>query len=193
MKNNTKFTLPAILLALAVTACSHVSPRYNPSATNVEGIRDIAKGAISKINVDQFSATEKGKKSIGCRAEGTVSAPDNKTFDEFIKDAISDELRVAGIFDAKSPIKLQGNLDYIDFSSNIGAGKWVMKMTFKSEGIEPFMVENTYEFSTNFIANIACEQVSQALAPASQDLIKRLIEHPSFKKIVTQNQNVVTN
>jgi len=186
MKNNNQLTFAIIFVSLMASACSHVSPRYNASATNVEEIREIAKEATSKISVEQFSATEKGKKSIVCRAEGAVSAPDNKTFDEFIKDAISDELRVAGIYDAKSPVKLQGNLDYIDFNSNIGAGKWKMKMTFKGEGVEPFLVENVYEFSTNFIANIACEQVSQALAPASQDLIKKLIQHPSFKKIVTQ-------
>lgn len=191
MKNNNLLNFVVISAVLMTTACSHVSPRYNASATNVEEIREIAKESTSKISVDTFTATEKGKKSIVCRAEGSISAPDNKTFDEFIKNAVSDEFRVAGIYDAKSLVKLQGNLDYIDFSSNIGAGKWTMKMTFKGENVEPFLVENVYEFSTNFIANIACEQVSQALAPATQDLIKKLIQHPSFKKIITQK--VATN
>jgi len=68
-----------------------------------------------------------------------------------------------------------------------------MKMTFKGENVEPFLVENTYEFSTNFIANIACEQVAQALAPATQDLIKKLVQHPSFKKIATQKTDTATN
>lgn len=191
MNKNIKFFL--ITLAALLSACSHVSQRYSASATNVEQIREIAKDASEKINVDQFTATENGKKSIICRAAGPVSAPDNKTFNEFIRDAIADEFRVAGVYDSKSVNKLQGNLDYIDFSSNIGSGKWVMKITFKSENVEPFLVENTYEFSTNFVADIACEQVAQALAPATQDLIKKLIQHPSFKKLTMQKTTTATN
>lgn len=191
MNKNSKYFL--IIVVTLLSACSHVSQRYSPSATNVEQIRESAKDASAKISVDQFTATEKGKKSIVCRAEGAISAPDNKSFDEFIRDAITDEFRVAGVYDAKSLAKLQGNLDYIDFSSNIGSGKWVMKMTFKSENVEPFLVENTYEFSTNFIANIACEQVAQALAPATQDLIKKLVQHPSFKKFAMQKTSTAAN
>ncbi len=184
-KQNIKFAIIATL-AIFSAACSHVAPKYSASATNVEEMRMIAKEATAKISAGEFTATEAGKKSIGCRAEGTVGAPDNKTFDQFIKDAIVDEMKVAGIYDEKSHIKLQSNLDFIDFSSNIGAGKWMMKMTFKSDGIEPFLIENTYEFSTNFIADIACEQVSQALPAATQDLIKKLVQHPSFKAMLTQ-------
>jgi hypothetical protein len=191
MNKNTKYFL--ILMTALLSACSHVSQRYNASATNVEQLREMTKESSAKISIDQFTATEKGKKSIVCRAEGSISAPDNKTFDEFIRDAIADEFRVAGVYDDKSLSKLQGNLDYIDFSSNIGAGKWVMKMTFKGENIEPFLVENTYEFSTNFIAGIACEQVAQALAPATQDLIKKLVQHPSFKKFTMQNSLAAIN
>lgn len=114
MNKNTKYIL--ITFTALLSACSHVSQRYSASATNVEQIREIAKDVSAKISVDQFTATEKGKKSIVCRAEGAISAPDNKTFDEFIRDAITDEFRVAGVYDAKSLTKLQGNLDSIDFS-----------------------------------------------------------------------------
>ena len=178
-------------LAVFSVACSHVSPRYSTSATNVEEIRQITKGTDVKVGAGSFTATEVGKNSIVCRAAGPVLPADSKPFDQFIKDALFDEMRVAGIYDEKSPIKLHGKLDYIDFSSNIGAGKWMMKMTFSSDGIEPFTVENTYEFSTNFVADIACEQVSQALPAATQDFIKKFVQHPGFKSLLSKKVAVI--
>jgi len=186
MKKQYITILTATTLALSLASCSHVSPRYNASATNVEEIRQITKDISAKISTGEFTATEIGKKSIVCRAAGPVGPSDNKTFDQFIKDAIADEFKIAGIYDEKSNVKLKGKLDSIDFSSSIGAGKWMMKMTFSSQEVEPFVVENTYSFSTNFIADIACEQVSQALPAATQDFIKKLIQHPSFRNILTQ-------
>ncbi|MEI2614235.1 MAG: hypothetical protein V9G21_04125 [Methylotenera sp.] len=192
MKKQYITILTATTLALSLASCSHVSPRYNASATNVEEIRQITKDISAKISTGEFTATEIGKKSIVCRAAGPVGPSDNEGsrveagFDQFIKDAIADEFKIAGIYDEKSNVKLKGNLDSIDFSSSIGAGKWMMKMTFSSQEVEPFVVENTYSFSTNFIADIACEQVSQALPAATQDFIKKLIQHPSFRNILTQ-------
>lgn len=180
-----------LTLSVASVACSHVSPRYNTSATNVEEIRQVTKGSDTKIAAGTFTATEAGKSSIVCRAAGNVVPPDSKTYDQFIKDALFDEMKVAGIYDESSSLKFKGNLDSIDFSSNIGAGKWIMKMTFSSDGVEPFTVENTYEFSTNFIADIACEQVAQALPAATQDFIKKFVESAGFKNLVS-NKNLVS-
>lgn len=189
MKKQYLTAVTITVLAFSLMSCTHVSPRYNASATNVEEIHQIVKDASTKIGVEKFTSTEAGKKSIVCRAAGPVEPSDNKTFDQFIRGAIADEFKVAGIYDENSLLKLHGNLDSIDFSSNIGAGKWMMKMTFSSQGVEPFVIENTYSFSTNFIADIACEQVSQALPAATQDFIKKLVQHPSFTSLLTQKKS----
>jgi hypothetical protein len=184
-----KFLLQKLsILALALlTACSHVSPRYNMSATNVEELRQITKDSATKIGSGLFTATEVGKKSIICRAAGPIAPPDDKTFDGFIHDALFDELKMVNAYDQNAPIKLSANLDQIDFSSNIGAGKWVIRMTLKADGSEPFTVENTYSFSTNFVADIACEQVAQALPAATQDFIQKVFQAPSFKALLAKN------
>lgn len=187
MKPHHIKTVIVILLAAISTACSHVSPKYTLSATNVEQLRQISQGGAAKISAGEFTAAEVGKNSIMCRAAGPIEAPNNQPFDQFIKDAIFDELKLANLVDEKSPIKLRAKLDSIDFNSNIGAGKWMMKMTFASDGVDPFTVENTYSFSTNFIADIACEQVAQALPAATQAFIKKVFEHPGFKKIIGQS------
>lgn len=174
------------VLAGFVSACSHTAPTYSLSANNIDEIKQLVGSNSIKLGVDNFSAKENAnKKSISCRAAGPVEAPDNKTFHQYIQSAIIDELRIAGVYDAASKVKLYGDLDFIDFSSNIGAGKWTLNMTFAGNGVEPFSIQSEYSFSTNWIADKACQQVAQALVPATQGLIKKLIAHPSFKKLIT--------
>lgn len=177
----------SLLVVIFLSACSHVSPRYNMSATNVEELRQITKDSTTKIGSGEFTATEAGKKSIICRAAGPIAPPDDKTFDEFIHDALFDELKLVNAYDQNSLVKLSANLDQIDFSSNIGSGKWTIRMTLKADGSEPFTVENVYPFSTNFVADIACEQVAQALPAATQDFIRKIFEDPAFKALLAKS------
>ena len=176
-----------LLAVLLLSACSHVSPRYNMSATNVEELRQLTKNSTTKIGSGAFTATEAGKKSILCRAAGPIAPPDNKTYDGFIHDALFDELKLVNVYDENASVKLSANLDYIDFDSNIGSGKWTIKMTLKADNSEPFKVENIYSFSTNFIADIACEQVAQALPAATQDFIQKVFQAPEFKALLAKN------
>jgi hypothetical protein len=186
-KMNTAVKSISMLAILFLSACSHVSPRYNMSATNVEELRQLTKDSTTKIASGAFTATETGKKSILCRAAGPIAPPDDKTFDGFIHDALFDELKLVNAYDQNSSVKLSANLDQIDFNSNIGSGKWVIRMTLKADGSEPFTVENTYSFSTNFIADIACEQVAQALPAATQDFIQKVFQAPEFKALLAKN------
>ncbi len=101
------------------------------------------------------------------------------TYDKYIQDALISELKLAGAFDADAPTKLQGHLDYITFNSNIGAGKWQIDMTFSSEAIPPFKVNTVYKFFTNFVADVACNQVATALPAAVQELIGQVVAHVS--------------
>jgi hypothetical protein len=176
-------------LCILVSACAHTSPRYAPSANNQERLRQMSANLTTKVGTNKFTAVEPGKTSILCRAAGPIQAPDGKAFEDYLQESFVNELKMSGIYSESTPLKLSGNLDSIDFSSNIGAGKWAIRMTFSGENISPFTVENTYQFSTNFVADIACEQVAQALPAATQDFIAKVIEHPEFQKYIA-NKNI---
>jgi hypothetical protein len=77
-------------------------------------------------------------------------------------------------------------LDYITFNSNVFNGKWQIDMTFSGESVEPFTIKSVYEFSTNYVGNVACTQVATALPQAVQDLVAKLVSHPNFKKLVAK-------
>jgi len=176
----SKLLVPAVV-SLFLIACSHNSPRYSPSVNNQEKLRDIVSHSPNgKLSVEPFTSSEPSRNSIVCRAAGTVQTPDGKSFEKFIEESLTSELKMSGLYSATSQ-KISGKLLKIDFNSNIGAGKWLIKMQFSCADSKAFIVESQYDFSTNFIADIACEQVSQALPQATQDFIEKLINTAEFK------------
>ena len=167
-----------------MVGCSHVAPRYGLSADNIENLKSLKAGTSKRIAVGPYTTYEPGKQSILCRAAGPVEAPDGKTFETYLRDALISELRIAEVFDEKSPTVLQGHLEHIDFNSNIGSGNWTIRVKFTAPGVEPFTVQHTYPFSTNFVADIACGQVAQALMPATQDFHRSVFGNPGFRRLL---------
>lgn len=139
---------------------------------------------MNKVSVGNFTSYKDVPKSIMCRGEGPVSAPNNKSFEQYIKDALVEELTIARILDETSDRQLAATLNKIDFSSALSGGSWDIRMTFSAKDVEPFVVTISYPFDSSFVAYTACNQVAQALPFATQKLINELIKHPSFKKVI---------
>lgn len=184
MKTVFRIAMTLSTAALLVSGCTHNIPRYGLSADNVSTLQRMKSSSSNKLATATFTSFEPGKNSIVCRAAGPVEVPDGKTYETYIRDALISELKIADMHSENSGTVINGHLEFIDFSSNIGAGNWIIKMKFWGQGSTPFLVENTYPFSTNFIADIACGQVAQAFVPATQDFIKKLVNDPQFVKIV---------
>ncbi len=178
--NYAKIAL-SVIIVLLTTACTHTSQRYGLSAENVAMLQQVKQSSDATLQVANFTTFNPGLNSIMCRAAGPVEPPDQRPFEMYIREALISELKISGLFNEKSANTLHGHLEHIDFNSNIGAGNWTMRMRFNKADEAPFTVENVYSFSTNFIADIACGQVAQALGAATQDFLKKTFEHPSFK------------
>ena len=168
-------------VAVTLSGCGYNINPYGASVQNVEAIKT---QGISHVSVAPFTAQEAGQKSIMCRAAGPVSSPGDMTFEQVVERALIDELKLAGVYDQKSSIVIQGHLEEMGFNSNIGAGKWVMKVKVSSASNPGgFTVQSTHEFSTNWVADKACQQVAQAFGPALQELIFKIVSHPQFKEV----------
>jgi len=172
------------ILCLLASACAHVAPQYTTSAANADAIKQATSGATSKIALGEFTADKGISKSIMCRGEGPVSPPGDIPFEQFIRNALLQELKTAQVLDDSSGSKLSAVLNHIDFSSAMSGGHWEIKMTFSSPTTESFEVEVNYPFESSFIAYTACQQVADALPAATQQLVIKLVEHPSFKKAI---------
>ncbi|HKZ73589.1 MAG TPA: hypothetical protein VJ011_05955 [Steroidobacteraceae bacterium] len=168
------------LLVLVASGCStYAVPRYTNSADNVTALRSL-RG--QEINVGTFSATKPGVNQISCRAVGPIKTPDGNSFEDFIRNALVAELKLAEVYSANAPVTLTGNVDQIDFSS--ASGNWDIRLTVTSSNGRSISVAEAYRFTSSFYGETACNQTAQAMMPAVQNVISKLVSHPEFGALV---------
>lgn len=166
---------------LFLSGCSFVTSNYGASFENIEAMKNLGP---AKFNVTEFTSVKEEATSITCRAAGPVENPNKESFESYIHNAFVSELKLAGLYDEASQVVLSGHFSKLDFSSNIGAGKWTFELVATSTKNTEVKITSTHEFSTNWIADKACQQVAQAFSPAVQNLIKDIISDPGFRNLI---------
>lgn len=168
----------ATITAIVLGGCSGIPvSQYGISIENVTAIKNSGLKPVAVLN---FTSTKPGLSSICCRTGSGVTTPDKSNYESYIQEAITDELKLAGLYDPTSKIALQGHIEEIDFNSNVLAGKWVISLNLASTRNVGYTTTATYEFSTNMMADIACLQVAQAFYPAVQNLLYKMVSDPRF-------------
>ncbi|MGO4307917.1 hypothetical protein [Cupriavidus sp. RAF12] len=169
--------------ALCLAACSTYMPqRYSISADNNVALKSLSVG---NINVGSFS----GVKDFNgmCRGAGPIAPPDSISFEAYVQKALADELKVAGMFDDKTPkVTLSGALTQLEFSSSraLTGGSWDIGLVVSSSNGKKVSASEHYEFNSGFIADTACKQTAEAYLPAVQNLIGKVVKSPEFKSLV---------
>lgn len=173
--------LLVILIAiLIVTGCSTYSA--NRYANNADSVVSLRKHQDNKIAIGEFTATTPGLSSITCRGVGPIATPDGESFEQYIQNAFIAELKLAEAYDESVVNKITGNLDKIDFNSN--SGNWYIDLTVKSLSGESLSISETFKYKTSFLGETACNQTAQALMPAVQNVIHKIITDPKFESLV---------
>lgn len=172
--------LLATFAMFAVSGCStYAVPRYSPSVENVTALRT-AKG--TQVNVGPFAAKGREASSITCRAVGPIKTPDGEPFSQYIRKAFISDLTLAEVYSAAAPVTLTGTVDKVDFSST--SGGWVLALTVASSNGKSVHVDETYDFSSSFFGETACNQTAQAFMAGVQDLIGKLVRDPGFGPLI---------
>ena len=177
-----KFTLLIALLTAFLSGCSstYAAARYSISTDNVVALRSL-NGKV--VNVGAFTATTTEQTEITCRRVGPIKTPDGNTFSEYIRKAFLDELRIANAYSATAPVTLTGNLDSIDFSSK--SGNWEISLSVKSSNGRSMSVTESFDFTSSFYGETACNQTAQALMPAVQNVVGRVVRSKEFLSLVS--------
>ena len=108
--------------------------------------------------------------------------PDGNTYADFIKEALIDELQMAELYSVEAPTLLTGHLDDINFNST--TGDWNLALTIKSSNGQSISVTENHKYKTSFYGETACNQTAQALMPAVQDTINRVVTHKNFSNLL---------
>lgn len=175
--------LALLAASFLILSCATISA---PPPSNLDSrsiLLQFSSNRGPKISVGTITSTQADLRAIQCRGTGKISPPEGLTYAQYTEQLLIDQFTVAPGYDAQGPLKLEGNIDRIDFDS-INPGKWMIDMTFSAKGIDPFKVIAEYHFSTSLDPNAACPQVARALSPAMYDLLAKLVTHPSFKQLL---------
>jgi hypothetical protein len=173
------------LAAIYISGCSFNTSKYGASFENIETLKGY-RGV--QVSVKPFTSKKPGKSSLSCRAAGSVVTPNGESFEGYIHDAFVSELKLAGIYNEQSNVILSGHFTEMDFNSNIGNGKWTFELKASSSATNNSVkIISKHEFSTNWVADKACQQVAQEFSPAVQVLIRDLITNSKFKDLVQPN------
>jgi hypothetical protein len=171
-----------LLLVALLSGCStYAASRYSISADNVVALRTLNG---KTVNVGAFTSSEPGKREIMCRGVGPIKTPDGEPFSDFIRKALLDELRIANAFSPNAPVTLTGNLDQIDYSST--TGNWTLALTVKSSNGKSMAVAENYSYTTSWYGETACNQTAQALMPAIQNLVGKVVRSPDFIVLISE-------
>jgi hypothetical protein len=118
-----------------------------------------------------------------CRGVGPIKTPDGEAFEHFVRKAFVDELTIAEIYSSDAPITIRGRLDGIDFSSGVGA-TWNIALTVTSSNGQSLSVSEEYGYTSSYYGETACNQTAQALMPAVQNVVGKVVRHPNFPALL---------
>ena len=169
-----------IICMIILAGCeTFTSPRYSIEADNTMALRQIPEGDISVGPI-----SEPDKFDNACRGAGPINPPDGVTFAAYIREALADELKIAGLFDQdQSPrIIISGKVEELSFSST--RGEWNISLTLNSSNGATMTASEHYEFESGFTATTACQQTAEAFMGAVQNLIGKIVSSDEFQKLV---------
>jgi hypothetical protein len=166
-----------VLFVLAGCDTFSAAP-YSISADNNVALKSVA--GTQRIGVGPFTAAKQF--DAGCRLAGPIQLPGGLTFEGYIQKAFADELKVAGLYDDKGPIVLQGVVNNLGFSSN--GGSWDISVTVTSSNGKSVAASEHYDFHTSFSAVSACHNAADAFQPAVQALVGKVIAAPDFRSLL---------
>ncbi len=188
-----------LLFLTSLSACAtQVVSDYKTLTSNTGQLSNLSEGVAQKIAVDQFTAT-KSRVNMGCRAFGEINLKEGESVEKYITNALISELEVANLYSATSQKRLGGNVDYVDLTTtsiatftvpgleSLTDSKWSITATFKGEGVNSFTIPSIYlfPFKDSFFDG-PCESPRKKYDAAVANLIKILVNHPSFKEFLAQ-------
>lgn len=177
--------LPLVAAVLALSACATLPvPQYEASYDNVQKLK--AAGA-SPMAVEPFQAVPKSKKanvkSISVRGNSAVS-PVGKGFDEYLKDALEQELRRAELLSPSAPLQITGTIIENDLKaeSSVGTGVLSVEINVTSGGASRFrkVISASHTWESSFVGAIAIPRAVQAYPKVVETLLRTLYEDAEF-------------
>ena len=149
--------------------CAVPFPVYAPSTKNVLALRSAPKS----VQLGSFSGDQR---SVSCRLQ-PITPDGNRSFAQYIRDALSDELVIANPPASLKPVQLSIALTSIEVYCGILSASWTIELQVSVDGRAAYAVKTVREFDGNYMAGVVLPRAYQAFIPAVQDAIAAVLAH----------------
>jgi hypothetical protein len=183
MRDTLKVASVIATVALLAGCSTTNSIPYKASTNNVITLQNTLKASNTKVTLGTFSMANGVTEELLCRLMGPVKVAPGKTMSTFIKEAFQEELFLAQAYDTNAPVKIEGQIEKITFSS-VSPANWEVSMRVSSNKSPGYTVAVKYNYDTSFDAWSACKNVADAFAPAVQELLRQVVSNPQFTQLV---------
>jgi hypothetical protein len=186
MKN--VLVLMASIIFLTGCGSKIVLPQYSISADNVVNLR---KFEGTKIAVDNFTFLPRydgNDNSIICGSlfiPNYIATPDGKPFATYIQKAFEEELKMAGVYDPLSHVKISGSLEEITPISNQGLN-WNVRMKISSNNGKSFITSTSMNYGDSILFWKVCDGMLSTFVPLIQNVVNDIIANGAFSALITE-------
>jgi hypothetical protein len=178
-----KYVLGSALCVYLVGCSTTNSIPYKASTTNVVTLQNLLKPSNSKVSIGEFTVANGVDQEVNCRLLGPVKVAPGKSPAVFIKEAFQEELFLAQVYNSSSPVKINGVVEKLVFSS-VSPANWEITMRVSSSKYPGYTASVKYNYETSFNAYSACKNVADAFSPAVQELLHQVIINPQFIQLI---------
>lgn len=181
MKKSVSLIASVAVAGIIFSGCSvKTASEYSISADNVVALR---KFETAKIAVGAFGAQDPENNSVNCRGL-PITTPEEEPFQEYIRNAFIQELKMANIYDKNSPIVLTGHLKKIDTYTMLGDAYWEIEANIASSNGKSFDVYIKRKYPYAFSGDIACDNAANAFQSSVRKLINDVVTHKDFSALI---------
>ncbi|CAB3638081.1 hypothetical protein [Paraburkholderia rhynchosiae] len=172
------FFAPLTMLA----ACSVVATPYSPSVENIQTLKN-ASPVHARIGDFQSQDGGSNRYPVPVRAN-VMRSPVGKSFADYLSNAVTQELTLAGTLSPSASVELDGILLENSVDVGIGTGVGTMSARFvvkRNDAVRYDQVKTVRgEWDSSFAAAIAVPRATQQYPLIVQKLLGALYSDPAF-------------
>lgn len=180
------------LIAIPSMGCSAAAANYSVSADSQVALRNAKEKGAGTFSVAQ--ATHSGiadvtDRKVGCRALSVGAPADKKTFSNYLRMALVDELRIAGLHSEDSPTAIQVDIIKLEVDST-GDSFWKISAVFSfgKDRSSQYTSSVEHPFTSAYGAEGACQNAAQAFPAAIQKLLSQFFLSKEFSENASANK-----
>lgn len=190
MDGRARLALLCSLVSIAaLPGCGATAANYGVAADAQVALRSAREAHASPLAVGEVRMVGDARdedENLGCRALSVAAPADRKTFAEYTRRALIDELNLAGLYDPRSPVIVRVAISRLEITST---GDAAIDGTFRfSVGTSPDENLATHvvrvPFTSAFVADTACQNAAQAFPAVIQQAIVGFVRSPEFARAI---------